>query len=303
MAPAKLRFTPWIKGVYEVSPGLKPFGTDFGNGILDQQAFPRTEDLDLFLDNKRRALRERRGKYTRSFRLDPKTEAAAARLMAERLATEHPDRFRMVSDEELTLSFDETTWQLPARGDGASLDLLARLVAEDIAVVQREDDLDWTAYLHVCAPSHWAPEDKIGRSFFETHTPIPGFERANAASKGLLTAMTERGPWVRFTWGVESDDRLNHHPEPPSGEDPVLWDGRRFTDHYWVRWERQTLWPLPELAASLFTIRVGYVADAELSREERTALTEALQGMSPKAREYKGLTQGFDRLLQMVRAE
>ncbi|RYG30165.1 DUF3445 domain-containing protein [bacterium] len=297
----RLRFTPWTKGVYEVAPGLRPFGTDFGNGDLDRQVFPRTADLSDFLDNKRRALRERRGKYTRAFRLDRTVEAAAARLIAERLASEHPNRFRVASNEgELVLSLDEATWELPARGDGASLDLLARLVAEDLAVVRREGDLDWTAYLHVCAPSHWAPEDKIGRSFFKTHDTIPGFERVNAASKGLIKAMVESGPWVRFTWGPEADDRLNHHPEPPPDEDPDRWNGRQFEDRFWIRWERQTLWPLREVDAALFTIRVGYVADDELSLSEREALAAALQGMSPESREYKGLTRGFDRLMELV---
>lgn len=301
MTPARLRFSPWIKGVYEVAPGLRPFGTDFGNGDLDGKAFPRTEDLETYLDNKRRALRERRGKYARVFRLDREVEAAAARLIAGRLAEEYPARFRVTGDEyELGLSLDDTPWQLPARGDGASLNLLARLVGEDLAVVRRNGDLDWTAYLHVCAPSHWAPEDKIGRSFFETHTPIPGFERANAAYRGLVSAMTGKGPWVRFTWGVESDDRLNHHPEPPPGEDPALWNGRLFKDRFWVRWERQTIWPLPEVDAALFTIRVGFVADHELSDRERPALSMALRAMTPQAREYKGLTEGFDRLMELV---
>ncbi|RYG38171.1 DUF3445 domain-containing protein [bacterium] len=298
---AHLRFAPWMKGIYEVAPGLKPFGTDFGNGELDRQAFPRTDDLGHFLENKRRGLRERRGKYARAFRLDREVEAAAARLIAERLASEHPDRFRARTDEgELILTLDDTTWQLPSRGDGASLDLLARLVGEDLAVVRRDGEIDWTAYLHVCAPSHWAPEDKIGRSFFETHHPIPGFERVNAASKGLIKAMVESGPWVRFTWGPESDDRLNHHPEPPPGEDPGTWNGRIFDDRFWVRWERQTLWPLPEVDAALFTIRVGYLADEDLTQAERAALADALQSMTPAAREYKGINAGFDRLLELV---
>ncbi|RYG47576.1 DUF3445 domain-containing protein [bacterium] len=298
-----LRFTPWIKGIYEVAPGLKPFGTDFGNGEMDRQAFPRTDDMGQFLENKRRTLRERRGKYARAFQLDRAVEAAAARLIAGRLAVEHPDRFRVASnDGELSLSLDDTTWELPTRGDGASLDLLARLVAEDLAVVRRDGDIDWTAYLHVCAPSHWAPEDKIGRSFFETHDSIPGFERVNAASKGLLKAMVESGPWVRFTWGPESDDRLNHHPEPPAGEDPASWNGRIFRDRFWVRWERQTLWPLPEVDAALFTIRVGSVSDEELTQAERAALADALQSMTPAAREYKGLTAGYERLLRLVQS-
>lgn len=301
------RYYPWTRGVYDVSPGLRPFGTDFGNGEADRKLFQIDEDFPLYADNKRRALRERRGKYVRAFRLSREVEDAAIRLIASRLASEYPDRFRVeFPDRTITLFDGDVRYDLSAMGrsdrsDG--LNFLVRLVQEDIAVVSYQDNADWISYLHLCSPSHWAAEEKVGRSFFDVHHPIPGFERVNAAASGLIDAMINKGPFVRFVWGIESDDRLNHHPEPPPNENPAEWEGRDFSaGRFWVRTERQVTWPLPEAQAALFTIRVGYVEDTEILANPtlRQSLNEALLSMSEEARAYKGLTRDWDRLLRLV---
>ena len=108
---------------------------------------------------------------------------------------------------------------------------------------------------------------------------------------------------MRFVWGVESDDRLNHHPEPPPGSDPEQWHGRLFDKgRFWVRTERQCVWGLPEVNAALFTIRVGYVPDDEVLANYtlRTSLRAAVKSMSAEAREYKGLAKHWDRLLPLL---
>jgi hypothetical protein len=305
--PLPARYTPWIKGVYEVAPALRPFGTDFGNRDLDQKVFQLDSELEKYLQNKRAALRERRGKYVRGWRLSREVERAVIEFVVTRLAAEYPDRFAADWEGDArVLESDGRRWVLPATGpetDSPALDLLARLVPEDMAVVRTADNADWIAYLHLCSPSHWAAEEKIGRSFFDTHTPIPGFERVNAVSAGLVDAMVNKGPFVRFVWGVESDDRLNHHPEPPSGQDPAEWDGRDFSGgRFWVRTERQVLWGLPEVGAALFTIRVGYIPDTVVLASEalKTSLAEAVRSMSPEALAYKGLARGREALLNLL---
>jgi len=305
VAPA--RYTPWSKGVYDVAPGLRPFGTDFGNGAADKRLFQIDAEFERYADNKRRALRERRDKYVRAFRLPRDTEDAAIRLITSRLAVDYPERFQVETSDGLTTLFDgEVRYDLSAAGRESrsdALDFLARLVPEDLAIVQVQHGVDWVAYLHLCSPSHWAAEEKIGRSFFDVHTPIPGFERVNAAASGLVDAMLNKGPFVRFVWGVESDDRLNHHPEPPPGHDPVEWDGRSFEcGRFWVRTERQVIWGMPEVGAALFTIRVGFVPDDVVLSDDtlRRSLSEAVAGMSPEALAYKGLARGRDRLLALL---
>ena len=305
--PSPALYTPWTNGVYGVAPALRPLGTDFGNGAADARVFQLDSELEKYQQNKRNALRERRGKYALAWKLDREVEQAVIDFFVTRLAAEYPDRF--VADwegEYRVLESDDRRWTLPpSRSDRASaaLDLLARLVQEDVAVVRTMDESDWIAYLHLCSPSHWAAEEKIGRSFFETHAPVPHFERVNAASAGLVDAMINKGPFVRFVWTVESDDRLNHHPEPPPGIEKREWDGRDFSHgRFWVRTERQVIWGLPAVGASIFTIRVGFVPDTVVLASEilRTTLAAGVRSMSPKSIEYKGLVPGRDDLLRLL---
>ena len=285
--PAPALYTPWKKGIYEVAPSLRPFGTDFGNGQADLELFQFDSESTRYLQNKRAVLQERSGKYYCQNNLSPQVEHAVCTLIRTKL-TGNP--FGVCP---------ETATSLPE---------LALLIPEDFVVVstERQQDgslKDWVSFIHICSPSHWVAEEKVGRSFFEVHTPIPDFDRVNAVAPGLVDAMVKKGPFVRFVWGVESDDRLNHHPEPPPGEDFEAWSGRNFSQgRFWVRTERQVIWGLPEVGAALFSIRVGFVPDSVVlaSSELRTSLKAALLSMSPAARAYKGLDKDWDRLMKLL---
>ena len=281
--PGPALYTPWTKGVYDVAPGLRVLGSDFGNGELDQVLFQFDSSFLKYRENKLRCRAERVDKYCLRQELRPEVEAAAADLICQRLLVEHPSLFEERSDG----LYSELTGEI-VRSD---LDALALQIPEDLAIVQLTDHGDRIAYLNLCSPSHWAGESKIGRSFFETHLPIPGFERVNAVAPAMVDSMVRKGPFVRFVWGLESDDRLNHHPEPPLGEEPLLWNGRQFERGWWVRTERQVVWGLPSVNAALFVIRVGFVASAVVLNSEGllNSLVSAVRSMSPEARNYKGV--------------
>jgi hypothetical protein len=109
---------------------------------------------------------------------------------------------------------------------------------------------------------------------------------------------------VRFVWGVETDARLNHHPEPPPGVSESDWQGRAFgtpeaPSPFFLRVERQALWGLPEVSTTVFTIRVSFIEGQEILAhpEERARLRAALLSMSPEARRYKGVDAGIGALL------
>jgi len=104
-------------------------------------------------------------------------------------------------------------------------------------------------------------------------------------------------------WGVESDDRLNHHPEAPPGFDQEEWWGRQFQNgRFWVRTERQTIWPLSHVGAALFTIRVNLVSDSVVLADPtlRSSLVAGLNSMSPEARRYKGVDQRWSELMGLL---
>jgi hypothetical protein len=188
------------------------------------------------------------------------------------------------------------------------MDALACQFPEDIAVVCRDaaSGEDWLAKLHLCAPSHWAAADKIGTSWTVTHAPVPGMERSRSAASSLVRVMIEREPTVRFTWGIEFDDRLNHHPQPPPDTEAAVWNRRRrdpaCREPFFLRVERQVIWGLPAVNAAIFTIRIYHTpASALLSdSERRSALHSALLSMSTESVVYKGLTGCLDEVLASV---
>lgn len=254
-------YRPWADGLYRVVPGLRPLGTDFGNGEWDRRAVWRTSELDRYLENKRTAFSPvlRNG-------LSAEIETAAQTALALALS-----------------DYDVPT--------GETLDETALQFEDDLAVVTAEGE-GRAVYLNVKAPSHWAPESVIGRSFLQVHGEIPGMQAVNRGSAKLVEGMVRRGPWMRFVWGVESDDRLDQHPVHGPGRDFSA------TGRFWVRWERQVTLPLPEVEAALFLIRVGFTPDQAIS--DREPLRRAVESMNPDQRRYKGLDRDWSGLLRLL---
>jgi hypothetical protein len=289
-----------------VAPGLRALGTDFGNGDLDRDLFQFDSRFELTLQEKRRLYRHRPHLHAGSSNLDEATESALVLWFLNEL--EHhrakPYGFRRTSDEfRLT---DPTGVETSFTRNGLSaqqgdlklsgLDGIALLIQEDFAFVRVTNHKNWVAFASVCAPSHWDPSETLGKSFQDLHTVVPGFERIAPAAPGLLEAMVHKGPFVRFVWGLETDDRLNHHPTPQDGYDAELWNGRLFDRaEPIVRFERQCLQGFPALEGSLFLIRVGFTPVAAFAHdvEAISSLLAAVRSMSPEARRYKGLDRFF----------
>jgi hypothetical protein len=310
-APA--RYFPVRRGAYDVAPALRPLGADFGNGSADGLVFQVDRRFRRFRRNKLRCRAECLDRYVATADYSPALAAAVARFIAARLAAEHPDYFRFeggprpVFHSALTgdtLRFDA---DMRLRGGGRTdpayadaWDALACQVQEDLAVTAVDSaGADRLAALHVCAPSHWAPAEKIGRSFVQVHQPVPGMAALFPAADALVGATISKGPWVRFVWGVSGDCRLNHHPAVGGGV-PAFRARARPPGYFRV--ERQVLWGLPDVGASLFVIAPSYVALPDLTPAERTALAAALRGMAPDSRAYKGLADCWEALAAWLTA-
>jgi hypothetical protein len=325
MLPKNPVYFPIERGVYEVTAGLKPLASDLGHGVLDQKNFQLTEDFPLYRKNKVEALNERVSKYICRFNLESSIETSIALWICQRLCLEWPDVFSMsetgssrtlncnhsgdsiIFDSLGTLTRFETKDQFLSPVSSL-LDALALQVQEDLAITSRslEPKKDWISYLHLCAPSHWAAEDKIGKSFFEVHKPVAGIDRILKVSEIMVDAMITKGPFQRFVWSFVTDLRLNHHPIPAPGWDPGEWKGRSFKkgeqEPFYFRVERQTTTGFPELQASLFTIRVYFSLASEIKADPRKKeqLSSALKSMSPESKIYKGVATCFEDLIQFL---
>lgn len=326
--PDPARYFPLRSGRYEVTPGLRPLGSSFGNGDADARLFQIDTGFDRYRQNKLRCRMERLDKYVVFDDLGAPVAAFVTRFLAERFCAEYPASFhwepqslsartlccgltgeRLVFDAQMRLiNASADTGVSPAYA--SAWDALCCQVPEDLAVV-RVSPLrgDWIAALHLCSPSHWGAEQKIGHSFVQAHAPVPGMERVNAAAEFLVEAIVHKGPWVRFVWGLSDDERLNHHPDPPSGTSVDDWHGRAWdpaaSPPFFLRVERQGLWGLPEAGAALFTIRVSFISGDEIRArpDERALLRSALLSMSPASRAYKGVANCVDEIVTWLEAQ
>jgi hypothetical protein len=190
---------------------------------------------------------------------------------------------------------------LPLRLRRAALVSLA--FAEDFAVLDGESaTLPWLA---VCLPSHWAPEEKVGRGFAAVHAPVADGDLLRAASASLATLVTGDERWERFVWTVTADPRLHQHP----ARSDVAWpgavgdDGRVDADALVamasLRSERQTFLPIAGAHQAVFTILVDSVplADAVVAADDARRLHDAIASMSPAVLVYRRLDGARDRLL------
>jgi hypothetical protein len=286
------------------------------DGAAEAHTFAPDDAWPRFVDSKWAAHRRGLHHYAGEANLAPGLRGAALNFVARTLAAESGGamtwdgrtfcNLRLGWEATLDLqrgSVDglrrfDAPWAA-VRGDLApvgALDFLGLNAAEDLAIIARDPvtGRDWLAAAHVLSPGHWDPRDKLGRDFVAVHGPVAGAERMNATAPRLVEAVVQRGPFLRFAWGLTADDRLDHHPDlkapPPETFHP---------DRTFVRVERQTLTGFPDQHGALFTIRPYLYPLRRAVREaaQARALARALRSMTPQQRTYKGLGATFPDLL------
>jgi len=185
---------------------------------------------------------------------------------------------------------------LPDHWRGSAL--LALAFVEDYAVIDGATArIPWLA---VCLPSHWAPEEKIGRHFAQVHAPVADNQVLIAAGDHLARLVSGVERWERFVWTVTRHPNMSQHPQrcsdapwPPDASADELAARAHF------RTERQTFIPLPDHDQAIFTIHVDMqpLAAAITDAVRAQRLHDAIASMSPAVLEYRGLTDARDRLL------
>lgn len=246
--------------------------------------------------------------------------AAALHSLCEHAAKEHPAHWKWeqrngtliasapalgcsVRDKEV--SCDTTSdlgavlralpadWRLPA--------LLSLAFAEDFAVLDASTGC--VPWLAVCLPSHWAPEDKVGRHFAEVHAPVADNELLIKASDHLARLVTGPDRWERFVWTFTREPRLRMHPRHL---DTPAWPSEASVDEIaaitYFRSERQTFIPVADQAQAVFAIHVESrsLIQAVSTTAVARQLHDALASMSPAVLAYRGLTHSRDRLLDWL---
>jgi hypothetical protein len=318
-------YFPLMNGRYEVKPGMLPFGYDLGNGQADKRIFQIDDNFQNYRQAKLLARRERLSKYYQTCNYSKAVAGAIARLIIQRLIYEHPQNFEFQQTANTckfqshltqeTLYFN-SNWELErvSAQDNpvlpayiSTLDALAAQIQEDLTVICRcADGSNWLSAVHLCYPNHWSAEEKIGTDFAAIHAPVAGMEKINRRADAIVNTMIAKEPTVRFAWGLSTDTRLNHHPEPPPHVSASQWQGRKFdlkSPRLYLRIERQVIWGLPEYDTALFTIRT-YFRDCSVIKQDsvlRSRLYAAIESMTAESLIYKGLAESRDSILQWLR--
>ena len=178
----------------------------------------------------------------------------------------------------------------PLTLEGDQFGSLMMQIQEDVLIHRMNEERDWAAAGHVCFPSGWLLESKIGKNFEEIHKPIPKMNLST--SRRMVEAMIYNGPFERFVWTVIFEKRINGHPSVPK---------KRFDpEHpqFWVKVERQLTYGLPEHKAALFILRQHLLPEDKV---DVPSLVSALEQMQPEHRVYKGLDKDLDALLSYLK--
>lgn len=175
---------------------------------------------------------------------------------------------------------------------------------EDFAIL--DGDSGTLPWLCVCAPSHWAPEDKLGQGLAAVHAPVADNALLQSATRQMVALATGGGRWERWVWGLSPSPLHDQHPRRrPPAQWPSTQDPQNFAATCWLRTERQTFFPAGGgTRQAVFTIRVQMqpLALAIDTPAKARRLHDSLASMSDAVLAYKGLAPVRARLLQWLRS-
>jgi len=236
----------------------------------------------------------------------PESRVAQAELLAllvDHLPRHFPDLWRHSSAGMLVVPTGET---VPLDGAGSPLLTAARLVQDDLLILQRDQEGWRLTAASLCFPSSWLLSEKIGKVLADIHAPVPGFgpgTRQAEVMARMFDAMRPETPMIRWNFSLYGDDRL-FHPDASGPEERRFGDGER-ADPVFLRVERQTLRKLPETGAIVFSIRISVDPLERLEAHADAAqiagsLIAQIEALTPEQLAYKGLTREKDRVVERL---
>ena len=152
----------------------------------------------------------------------------------------------------------------------------------------------------VCFPSGWSLREKIGKSLFLTHAPVPGLNDELSANISKLLSRIEVGQFFqRSNWGLTGSGQLDQHPRHKIPAIAASADPRGV----YLRIEWQVLMAI-SADALLFGIRVFHVPMVEVKGSPGLAMRLAanLETMSETVAQYKRVNQCRGTVVKYLRA-
>jgi hypothetical protein len=160
----------------------------------------------------------------------------------------------------------------------------ARLVADDLCIMEQRDGQWRLTGAVVAFPSRWHLASKLGQSLDGIHDVVPGYESQLATPvNAFFDRMTPERSFWRLNWTLLDSEEL-FLPPRVSIRDAV-------PSEWYFRVERQTLRQLPVTKAIIFTIRTYVTSLTDLLASDPNhgpALWTALTTAPDETKQYKG---------------
>jgi dimethylamine monooxygenase subunit A len=208
-------------------------------------------------------------------------------LRREALDASGSDYLQAIRDEGTWSALRDFVNGLEPNADTTSIESLGRTWEPDFVILDRAAPHQVRGGC-VCFPSGWSLREKIGKSLFLTHAPVPDLNIDLGANISKLLARIDPGQFFQRTnWGLTGSSQLDQHPRHAIPAIAVSVDP---SDVY-LRIEWQAVTGIsPE--ALLFGIRVFHVPMEEVRELPSLAqrLADNLLTMPDAVAEYKRLS-------------
>jgi hypothetical protein len=278
--PSSPEYLPFRAGPFRMAMGLNELNLD--DWIQIDHHYPA--ELEL----KRKLLHERPGEIFAAFAGTEASSHEVLELISEHLLRRFPQWFELRDGNFLNKITDES-WKLKA-SNLHPLDLAARLVQEDLCLMQPRGDVFCLAAASVAFPSRWTLSEKIGKPMQEIHAPVPFYaEKIGETTDRFLKLMTKDQAIWRMNWNVHDSNAL-FQPRGPVRKtpDPSVTPENAGTKLF-LRIERQTLRRLARSGDILFTIRTYVRPLSDFAKRPDVAkdLAAALRSLPAETSSYK----------------
>lgn len=183
---------------------------------------------------------------------------------------------------------------------------------EDFVILHDEADVQGMTmrarFLSVCFPSNWDPLEKANLDFAAIHEPVADNTALQAGAKGIVDMAFRKSSMMRHVWLLSPASDLAMHPKVRQRywQDALAQceEGATLLSQVYMRVERQTTLPLPDLKRGVFFIRVmlSPLPDVlQVAPTRAVELADAIESMSAAVIQYRGMSLVRNRLLEELR--
>jgi hypothetical protein len=219
-------------------------------------------------------------------------------LRRQALDSSLSDYLQAIPDEGIWLAVRDFVSGLEPGADTTSIENLGRSWEPDFVILDRVAPHQVRGGC-VCFPSGWSLREKIGKSLFLTHGPVPGLNDDLGANISKLLSRIEVDQFFQRTnWGLTGAAELDQHPRHKI---PAI-APEADPQGVYLRIEWQVL-TVVSVVALLFGIRVFHVPVEEVksSPELASRLARNLETMPDAVAQYKRLDQCRGWLVRYLR--